>query len=71
MNQKHFAVNKIGCSDSLWSLVLSGKRNFGYKHAKVAARVLRTTISVWTDPESPLEKRQEAWKRFNTNGIRK
>jgi len=66
MNQKNFAVTKIGCSDSLWSLVLSGKRNFGYKYAKAAAKVLRTTIVTWTDPDTPVELRQNAWKKFST-----
>lgn len=63
MNQRDF-VNKIGCSDAMFSLVLKGKRCFSYTVAKKVAKILRTGVDVWANPDADAEERQEAWKKY-------
>ena len=65
MEQKIFAEKKIKCSESTWSLVLSGKRNLSYRLAKKASKFLGTEIDIWINPNTPVKKRREAWENFN------
>jgi hypothetical protein len=64
MNQKTFAEKKLKCSESFFSLVLAGKRNFSLQKARRASKLMATSPELWQDPKTPFERRQKAWANF-------
>lgn len=64
MTKKEFTSRILKSSQVHWGYVLSGKRNLGYKRAKLVSQLFNTDIEVWMNPKMKLE-REKAWKRFS------
>jgi hypothetical protein len=70
MTQKDFSKNIVQSSQAHWAMVLSGKRNLGYRKAQVVASVLNTSIDLWLNPKSKSNERRAAWNLY-TMGVKK
>ncbi len=64
MNKKEFATKILKCSPTLWCFTLKGRRNLGFKKAKLASQVLNTDCELWINPDASVNDRKKAWVDF-------